>query len=265
MKRGLRIPFVLGMVLLLATAAAGETHVGDWDVTGEITGSGNFHTFGDSSYVTPFSGWSGSSRMVAVRQPTSVSSGVSAGFMFSNNQTGNSHNIAQLMFLNEAIGAAEKRVAQILVQTGGTTNSGKMFFRVYDSGVGTNALTINRLADITMAKDVTITDGDLTLGTAGKSIYFGDGTSQSTAYPGSAATGSNATIGGGTGNTATGISGMYVESPNTTVTLPFRIVGLVSSPPGANGTYIAAAYNQIIVAFNNASTRTNGAGPTGIA
>lgn len=69
----------------------------------------------------------------------------------------------------------------------------------------------------------------------------------------------------GTGNTATGLSGMFVESPNTTVTLPFRIVGLVSSPPGANGTDIASAYNQIIVAFNNASTRTNGAGPTGIA
>lgn len=69
----------------------------------------------------------------------------------------------------------------------------------------------------------------------------------------------------GSGNTATGISGMYVESPNTTVTLPFRVVGLVDSPPGANGTDITAAYNQVIVAFNNASTRTNGAGPTGIA
>jgi len=69
----------------------------------------------------------------------------------------------------------------------------------------------------------------------------------------------------GTGNTATGISGMFVESPATTVTLPFRVVGLVSSPPGQNGTDITAAYNQVIVGFNNASTRTNGAGPTGIA
>lgn len=69
----------------------------------------------------------------------------------------------------------------------------------------------------------------------------------------------------GTGSTATGVSGMYVENPNTTVTLPFRVVGLVESPPGANGTDATAAYNQIIVAFNNASTRTNGAGPTGIA
>jgi len=57
----------------------------------------------------------------------------------------------------------------------------------------------------------------------------------------------------GTGNTATGISGMYVESPNTTDTLPFRVVGLVTEPPGANGTDIASAYNYVIVAFNNVS------------
>ena len=71
----------------------------------------------------------------------------------------------------------------------------------------------------------------------------------------------------GTGNTATGISGMTVNvaTLNTTVTLPFRIVGLVTSPPGANGTDTATEYNQVIVAFNNASTRTNGAGPVGIA
>ena len=69
----------------------------------------------------------------------------------------------------------------------------------------------------------------------------------------------------GTGNTATGVSGMYVESPGTTVTLPFIVRGLVQDPPGANGTDIASAYNLVIVGFNNASTRTNGAGPTGIA
>jgi hypothetical protein len=69
----------------------------------------------------------------------------------------------------------------------------------------------------------------------------------------------------GTGNTATGISGMFVESPATTVTLPFRIVNVITDPPGVNGTDATAAFNKIIVAFNNASTRTNGAGPTGIA
>ena len=71
----------------------------------------------------------------------------------------------------------------------------------------------------------------------------------------------------GTGDTATGVSGMTVDvnTLNTTATLPFRIVGLVQNPPGANGTDIASEYNHVIVAFNNASTRTNGAGPTGIA
>lgn len=71
----------------------------------------------------------------------------------------------------------------------------------------------------------------------------------------------------GTGNTANGLSGMTVDQDTlgTTVTLPFRIVGLVEDPPGVNGTDITTEYNQVIVAFNNASTRTNGAGPTGIA
>ena len=69
----------------------------------------------------------------------------------------------------------------------------------------------------------------------------------------------------GTGNTATGISGMFVESPATTVTLPFIVKGLVETPPGVNGTDSTSAYNLVIVGFNNASTRTNGAGPTGIA
>ena len=71
----------------------------------------------------------------------------------------------------------------------------------------------------------------------------------------------------GTGSTATGISGMTVDSGalGTTVTLPFIVRGLVQSPPGANGTDIATAYNLVVVGFNNAATRTNGAGPVGIA
>jgi hypothetical protein len=68
----------------------------------------------------------------------------------------------------------------------------------------------------------------------------------------------------GTGNANTGISGAYVESPAVTATLPFRIIGFIESPPGANGTDITSAYNQIIVGFNNVTSRNNGAGPTGI-
>ena len=53
------------------------------------------------------------------------------------------------------------------------------------------------------------------------------------------------------GNTTTGISTMSLSTPTTTVTLPFKVVNVVTSPPGAPGTDLAAAYNNVIVAFNN--------------
>ena len=68
----------------------------------------------------------------------------------------------------------------------------------------------------------------------------------------------------GTGNTATGISGAFVESPGVLSTLPFRIIGFDVDPPGANGSDIASAYNYVIVGFNNVTSRNNGAGPTGL-
>ena len=60
----------------------------------------------------------------------------------------------------------------------------------------------------------------------------------------------------GTGNTATGISGAYLDTStlNTTNTLPFRVVALVQNPPGSAGTE-AGAYNWAVVAFNNVSTK----------
>jgi hypothetical protein len=61
----------------------------------------------------------------------------------------------------------------------------------------------------------------------------------------------------GTGNTANGLSGAFVTeaSLNTTSTLPFRVIGLVTQPPGSAGTE-AGAYNRVIVAFNNVSTKS---------
>jgi hypothetical protein len=61
----------------------------------------------------------------------------------------------------------------------------------------------------------------------------------------------------GTGNASNGISGAYVDisvTPTTTATLPFRVVDLVTQPPGAPGT-ASGAYNYVIVAFNNVSTK----------
>ena len=72
--------------------------------------------------------------------------------------------------------------------------------------------------------------------------------------------GQNVQLNVGVGNPNTGRSGMFVENPATTATLPFRIVGLVVTPPGTAGTE-PGAYNRVIVAFNNAITRNNGATP----
>lgn len=61
----------------------------------------------------------------------------------------------------------------------------------------------------------------------------------------------------GTGNSSTGISGAYIDiavTPNTTATYPFRVVSLVTQPPGGPGTE-AGAYNYAVVAFNNVSTK----------
>lgn len=59
----------------------------------------------------------------------------------------------------------------------------------------------------------------------------------------------------GTGNTNTGISGAFATGAANTATLPFRIVGLLTQPPGSPGT-ASGAYNRIIVAFNNVATKS---------
>ncbi len=55
----------------------------------------------------------------------------------------------------------------------------------------------------------------------------------------------------GTGNTTTGLSGMFVQNPANTATLPFTVVGFIQDPPGANGTDITTGYNYVLVTFNN--------------
>ena len=58
----------------------------------------------------------------------------------------------------------------------------------------------------------------------------------------------------GTGNANNGISGAYLATLATDNTMPFKVVSLVTDPPGANGTE-AGAYQKAIVAFNNVSTK----------
>jgi hypothetical protein len=55
----------------------------------------------------------------------------------------------------------------------------------------------------------------------------------------------------GTGSTLTGQSGMFVQSPANTATLPFTVTGFVQDPSGSNGTDITTAYNYVLVTFNN--------------
>jgi hypothetical protein len=60
----------------------------------------------------------------------------------------------------------------------------------------------------------------------------------------------------GTGNANNGLSGAFIDVANAavTTTFPFRVVGLVTEPPGSAGTE-AGAYNRVIVAFNNVTTK----------
>jgi hypothetical protein len=62
--------------------------------------------------------------------------------------------------------------------------------------------------------------------------------------------------GGSGGNTSNGISGMYLNTVGTASDAPFRIIGLVTAPPGSNGTDTTAVANYAIVAFLNVSTKT---------
>lgn len=66
----------------------------------------------------------------------------------------------------------------------------------------------------------------------------------------------------GTGNTATGISGAYIDlttTPATTSTLPFRIVSVPGAYTGVGPVFGATqfgAWNYAVVAFNNVETKT---------
>lgn len=55
----------------------------------------------------------------------------------------------------------------------------------------------------------------------------------------------------GTGNTTTQLSGMFIQNPANTATLPFTIVGFITSPTGAPGTDITSPFNWVLVTFNN--------------
>jgi len=59
----------------------------------------------------------------------------------------------------------------------------------------------------------------------------------------------------GSGNASNGISGAYLATLGTTdTTFPFKVVSLITQPPGVNGTE-AGAYQKAVVAFNFVTTK----------
>lgn len=64
--------------------------------------------------------------------------------------------------------------------------------------------------------------------------------------------GRNANFTIGTGNTLTGLSGASLNQASLAVTgtLPFKVVGLVTAPPGAPGRDAASSYNWVRVKAN---------------
>ena len=74
--------------------------------------------------------------------------------------------------------------------------------------------------------------------------------------------GQYATFALGTGSTATGRSGAYLNGVSTTITSPFIVVDYAISV--GNGGDPTTQYCNVIVGFNNEVWRTNGAGPASI-
>jgi hypothetical protein len=70
--------------------------------------------------------------------------------------------------------------------------------------------------------------------------------------------GMNAQFGYGAGNVANGMSGAFIDmtvARAVTPTLPFRVIALVTDPPGGPGTQ-TGAYNWAVVGFNNVETKS---------
>ncbi len=87
-------------------------------------------------------------------------------------------------------------------------------------------------------------------------IWVGTGASSASGGPAvQADVGANYNWQVGTGNTSTGLSGAYLDyaSAGTTNTLPLVITGLVTTPPGVNGTDITTAGNIVEVKLNQSA------------
>jgi hypothetical protein len=123
-----------------------------------VLDGGEVVVVGADSFTEPYSGFTAqANHIVVVRQPTATAANTPfVGFVFANNQTGIDHNLAQLLFMNEAIVGTDKRIAQVLVQTDGATDDGRIIFRTFNGGVSNDVLKLLSSGDVVLSGAVTI-------------------------------------------------------------------------------------------------------------
>jgi hypothetical protein len=166
----IRFTAICGALLLCFSSAQAQNLTGDnLDLTNQMTAAGDKHVFGSdgSNVPQPFNGFNTfGNHMIFMHQPTALSGGANgpvSGFVFTNNQTQAAKNVAQLMWVNEAIAdgtnpSNDKRIAQINVITGNSPNSGQMHFRTFGGGVTRQALVINENGNVTFGQGSTTTN-----------------------------------------------------------------------------------------------------------
>jgi hypothetical protein len=93
--------------------------------------------------------------------------------------------------------------------------------------------------------------------TSGTDFLIGAAPTYSVTNFGDSPVGQNAGFATGSGSTATGISGQYLDEVGTSGRLPFIITDMVIDPPGSNGADPQSVYNYVIVGFNNEWLRSN--------
>lgn len=116
------------------------------NVIADFLDGGNNVVFCAASFEEPYSGFIAQvNRAVFIRQATATSAGTPIPtLIMSNNQTNITNgNIGSISWMNEAESGTNKRNAQILVQTDGDENSGKMYLRTYAAGVAQDTVVLD--------------------------------------------------------------------------------------------------------------------------
>jgi hypothetical protein len=104
-------------------------------------------TVGNTTYAEPYTGFTAQgNKVVVVRYATAhATSTPYTGFVFANNVTDTTDGVHSfLVFQNEAIAAAEQRIAQLVMRTDNGLDGGQFRFMVADAGSLIDAMTIRK-------------------------------------------------------------------------------------------------------------------------